>query len=167
MNRLLGDSELIVSTMVDYYGMPNDWPRRVDAVTPGLSTSERAALIEDALLEDVRRQMDRNFNQNRFVPYVMMHEFEAMLFSDCERFAHIVGQPDLSERFQDIRDEFATPEEIDDSPTSAPSKRIEALLPGYIKPLMGAAAASDIGIEAIRRECPHFRGWLGRLEGMS
>ena len=164
VDNFVGDSELVVSTMVDYYGMPNDWPGRADAAASVLATAERAALIENAMLEDVRVRMDRNFNINRFVPYVMMHEFEAMLFSDCDRFAYAVGSPHLSRDFQAVRDAFANPEDIDDSPISAPSKRIELLLPGYSKPLIGTNAALNIGLDAIRGECPHFRGWLGRLE---
>ena len=166
LDLFTGDSELIVSTMVDYYGMPSDWPRRVDAAAPGLSAAERAALIEGAMLEDVRISMDRNFNPNRFVPYVMMHEFEAMLFSDCKAFGTAIGHSDLSAGFQAVRDRFDSPEEIDDSPITAPSKRIEALLPAYQKLTMGVQATQDIGLDAIRSECPHFRDWLYRLEGL-
>ena len=118
---------------------------------------ERAEEIEDSLLQDVCNEMDANFNSNRFIPYVMMHEFEAMLFSDCDSFGHAIGQSDLIGDFQGIRDDFTSPEEIDDSPTdTAPSKRIENLMPAYQKPTMGVQAAQNIGLEAIRRECPHF-----------
>ena len=108
--------------------------------------------------------MGASFNSNRFVPYVMMHEFEAMLFSDCDGFASGIGRSDLAPKFQEIRDAFGTPEEIDDSPDTAPSKRVQKLVPGYQKPLMGTLAAIEIGLEAIRAACPHFRGWLERLE---
>ena len=165
LNRLVGDSELIISTMVDYYGMPNDWPGRADA-TNALSSSDKAEAMEKAMLEDIRSRMDRNFNPDRFVPYVMMHEFEAMLFSDCEAFGNAVGRSDLSAGFQAIRDGFASPEEINDSPDTAPSKRIESLLPAYQKPIAGVQAAQGIGLNAIRAECPHFREWLGRLESL-
>ena len=37
-------------------------------------------------------------------------------------------------------------------------------MPNYQKPLMGNLAALEIGIHAIRRECPHFEEWLKRLE---
>ena len=70
----------------------------------------------------------------------------------------------LAAQFQAIRDAFATPEEINDSPVTHPSKRVEALVPGYEKPLLGALAVLEIGLEAIRAECPHFREWLERLE---
>ena len=166
VNNLRADSELTVSTMVDYYGMPNDWPERASPFTAAMSVSDRAMEIENALLQDVCNEMDSSFNPARFVPYVMMHEYEAMLFSNCDRFGHAIEQPDLIDDFQAIRDGFDTPENIDDSPLTAPSRRIESLMPAYQKPTMGVQAAQNIGLEAIRRECPHFADWLARLESL-
>lgn len=100
----------------------------------------------------------------RFVPFVVMHEFEALLFSDCAAFASGIDRPELSVDFQSIRNSFATPEHINDSPVTAPSKRVEALIPGYEKPLLGVLAALEIGLDTMRQECPHFSDWLGRLE---
>ena len=108
--------------------------------------------------------MGAGFDRGRFLPLVMMHEFEAMLFSDCEAFGKAIGRCDIIPDLQRIRDSFPNPEEIDDSPETAPSKRIEALYPGYEKPLMGTLATLQIGLDRIRAECPHFRGWLERLE---
>ena len=99
------------------------------------------------------------------IPYVMMHEFVAMLFSDCTGFANGIGYHGLASRFQEIRDCFDTPEDINDSSLTAPSKRIEALVPGYQKPTQGLLAVNAIGLAAISAECGHFRGWLERLEG--
>ena len=168
VNHLRQDANLIVSTMVDYYGLPSQgtrrWPGRADAAA--LSFPERAAHIEDAIRSDVINLMGSGFNPIRFIPYVMMHEFEAMLFSDCARFAQAIDRPDLSDRFQQIKEGFNTPEEIDDSPETAPSKRIIDLLPSYQKPLDGTAAASTIGLAVIHRECPHFGQWLTRLENL-
>ena len=126
-----------------------------------------AATIESALAEDVSRTLGDSFNPGRFTPYVMMHEFEAMLFSDCEAFAASIGHTNLAAEFQEIRDEFDSPEDIDDSPYTAPSKRIQNLVPGYRKPLMGTHAALGIGLKKIREECPHFREWLECLERIS
>ena len=165
VNKIRGDRGLIVSTMVDYYGMPRGWPGR-DAIPPsGATPSQIAEPIEQGMLDAVVSEMGSGFNARRFVPYVMMHEFEAMLFSDCDGLAVGIRQPTLAPRLQAVRDEFATPEAIDDSPDSAPSKRIEGFFPGYRKRLMGTAAALAIGLEAIRGECPHFAGWVARLEG--
>ena len=129
-----------------------------------LAFPAKAATIESALLEDISNEMGAGFDQSRFVPYVMMHEFEGLLFSDTDRFGQGIGRPDLSPHFQAIRDQFASPEEIDDSPLTAPSKRVKSLFEGYEKPLMGTLAALEIGLEAIRRECPLFRNWIERLE---
>ena len=97
----------------------------------------------------------------------MMHEFEALLFSDCERFGRGIGRPNLAASFQGIRDDFACPEEIDDSPETAPSKRVESLVPRYEKPLLGTLAALEIGLDVMRRDCPHFGAWLAHLEELA
>lgn len=99
----------------------------------------------------------------RLVPFVMLHEFEALLFSDCRRFAEGVEQRRAFRALQAIRDSFDTPEQIDDSPEGAPSKRVQAVIPGYQKPLMGILASLEIGVSTMRKECPHFADWLERL----
>ena len=92
-----------------------------------------------------------------------MHEFEALLFSDCAAFAHEIGRPDLEPAFQQIRDEFESPEDINDSAVSSPSKRVERLAPGYEKPLLGILAVLEIGLDRIRAQCPHFDHWIESL----
>lgn len=166
LNHLKEDPGCFATTMVDYYALPKTgekaWPGREAAGK--LPFPQKAATVQDALLADICGKMGGGFNPKRFVPYVMMHEFEGLLFSDCSRFGHGIGRPELIPQFQAIRDAFGTPEEIDDSPVTAPSKRVKALVPGYEKPLFGVLAVLEIGLEAIRAECPHFRTWLGRLE---
>ena len=93
-----------------------------------------------------------------------MHEFEALLFSDCERFGAGIGKPEAAPRLQDIRDAFENPEEIDDSPETAPSKRLNNLVPEYEKVLFGTLGAQEIGLPRMRENCPHFGDWLVRLE---
>ena len=110
--------------------------------------------------------MGPRFDRRRFVPYVAMHEFEALLFSDCEGFARSVGRPSLAPSLQTIRDSCASPEDIDDSPHTAPSKRIQTIMPKYQKPHHGKLAAKEIGLPAMRAACPQFRRWLERLEEM-
>ena len=166
VNQLRQDTGLIVTTMVDYYGLPTSeprsWPGRVEAVR--LPLADRAIHVENAIHSDVAASMGDSFNPARFVPYVMMHEFEAMLFSDCQRFAEAIGRPELAVSFQEIRNGFDTPEEINDSLKTAPSKRIKSLMPDYQKEVDGNNAAMEIGLTTIRQECPHFGQWLGLLE---
>ena len=166
--HLRRDRQAVATTMVDYYGMPQSrskrWPGRVEAAS--LPFERKAETIQDALAQDIQNDMGTDFNPDRFIPYVSMHEFEALLFSDCMGFANSVGFPEIGNAMQGILDQFGSPEEIDDSYTSAPSKRIEGLLPSYHKVAMGATAIRDIGLENIRRRCPHFACWLSRLEAV-
>lgn len=166
LNHLKEDIGAVITTMVDYYGLPQTsgkaWPGRAEAGT--LAFEQRARSVEDALLTDVCREMGRNFDSSRFIPFVVMHEFEGLLFSNCSLFAKGIEKPDLAPKFQAIRDQFSNPEEINDSPITAPSKRVQELVPGYEKPLLGTLAILEIGLDKIRSECPHFRSWIERLE---
>jgi hypothetical protein len=166
LNHLKADPGCLATMMVDYYGLPQTgekaWPGRAEAGQ--LSVPEKAVCVERALFVDVANVLGGEFEARRFLPFVVMHEFEGLLFSDCQAFADGIGQPNLAAPFRGIRQQFATPEEINDSPITAPSKRVEALVEGYEKPLLGTLAALNIGLPTIRAECPHFRDWLGRLE---
>ena len=168
VNHLREDPTCVATTMVDYYGMPQDgptaWPGR--AVARKHESSQRSETVETAIAADIGREMGGSFDRRRFIPYVVMHEFEALLFSDCEGFARGVARPDLASSFRAILNHCRTPEEIDDSPDSAPSKRIEEIMPAYQKPLHGNLAALEIGLCAMRSACPGFRRWLERLENL-
>ena len=78
----------------------------------------------------------------------------------------MIPDAEASDELKAIRDEFGTPEKIDDDPQTAPSKRIERFFPVYQKPLHGTIAAKRIGVEVIRRECPHFNKWLSAPESL-
>lgn len=166
VRHLREDTNCLATTMVDYYALPQtgarSWPGREAAGKR--SFAEKAPTIENALAEDICRTLGDGFDQRRLIPFVMMHEFEGLLFSDCEKFANGIGRPELAAMFQTIRDQFSSPEEINDSPLTAPSKRVEALVQGYNKPLFGGLAALEIGLDVMRSECPHFNGWLSRIE---
>ena len=164
--HLREDRNCIATTMVDYYGLPQDgaggWPGRAQANT--VPVEAKALTVESALLADIAAEMGGGFNRTRFIPFVTMHEFEGLLFSDCAAFARGVERPELQNRFQAIRDQFVTPEDINDSPVTAPSKRVIGVMPEYDKVFFGSLAALEIGLDRIRQACPHFQDWLARLE---
>lgn len=139
-------------------------PGRAGPMRPCGRFPEKARTIEEALREDICIEMGEDFDPRRFVPYVMMHEFEGLLFSDPERLGEGIGRPGLTPAFEAIRKQFSTPEEINDSPQTAPSKRILSLVPEYEKPLMGTLAVLEIGLDTIRQECPTI-SCLGRTSG--
>jgi hypothetical protein len=166
INHLRQDRGCVATTMVDFYGLPREgdraWPGRAAAV--GVSGHSKALVVEEALRVDLAREMGTEFDITRFLPFVVVHEFEGLLFSDCAAFARGICRPDLEPSFSRIREGFTTPEDIDDSPATAPSKRVEDLVLGYDKPLLGTLAIMQIGLDRIRAECPHFDGWVHRLE---
>jgi hypothetical protein len=168
INHLREDRSCIATTMVDFYRLPQGgegaWPGRAKAV--GLQALHKGSCVEDALRKDLAHHLGASFDRRRFVPFVVVHEFEGLLFSDCAAFAGAIGRPDLELQFQEIRDEFSTPEDINDSPDEHPSKRVEDLVPGYEKPFLGTLAVLEIGLDRIRAECPHFNRWLKELESL-
>ena len=166
LKHLKEDTGCLATTMVDYYALPQSgvgaWPGRQQA--GGLPFSRKASTVQGALVANICSALGGGFNPARFVPYVIMHEFEGLLFSDCSRFAEGIGHPELVPQLQTIRNAFPSPEEINDSPCTAPSKRVKALVPHYEKPLFGTMAILEIGLEAIRAACPLFHQWLQLLE---
>jgi hypothetical protein len=153
--RLLNDSSAAcVTTMLDYYGLAPEFPGRE---TPqGKTALEKVVFVEQAWAVDI--------NHQRFLPYLALHEFEAMLFTEPDVIASSFGQTGLKTHLQGIRASFATPEDINDHEETAPSRRLGKLFPSYNKPFYGELIAERIGIEKIRVECAHFAAWLSRLE---
>ena len=146
-----------VSSFVDYYGFRGKGGRSVEE-------------LQAELLEAVSIKVQRSFSQSRVIPYVQRHEFEGLLFSKVECFRNV---PDLEvddaklENLRAIRRSFMSPEDINDDANTAPSKRLLALMPSYRKPLHGPLIGEDIGLAAIRAECPRFDGWVKRLSQLS
>jgi len=100
--------------------------------------------------------------EHRFIPYIEMHEFEALLFSDPNVLAEKIEVDVL--QIQEILEEYNSPEEINDDPTKAPSKRLIALKNGYRKVAYGKTISEAIGIQIIRGQCAHLNDWLTRIE---
>lgn len=149
------------TTMFDLYGLPRDFPGYAEASKkPDAST--RVAALETALREDI--------DDSRFIPYIQLHEFEALLLSDPNAFA--CRYPEHArqiERLVQLCAKYDTPEHIDDGQHSAPSKRIGEEIPEYVraKPTAGPIIAAKIGLEKIREKCPHFNDWLTKLERLA
>lgn len=163
-NHLREDVGAMATLMVDYYALPggaDGWPGRDASVA--VSVAQKAAIVEAAIHADLVGSMGIGFNALRFTPYVMMHEFEGLLFSDCSAFAEGIGHRALEPQLAAIRAQFDSPEHINDSPQTAPSKRLLGLLPEYQKPLHGPIAALSVGIERIRAECAGFNRWINSL----
>ena len=105
--------------------------------------------------------------RSRFVPYIQLHEFEGLLFSDISAFRNNFrkGECDFNAIETAIKD-FATPEEINNGPNTAPSVRLKNAIQGYNKEIYGSLLADDIGLKTIQERCPLFNQWIGRLESV-
>ncbi len=144
------------TTMVDLYRLPKDFPGYDDCKRK-INPHTRAVCMEDRLQEDIE--------DDRLVPYIQLHEFEALLFSDVQKFE--VAFPDRPAEVQElksIRDDFPSPEHINDQPDQSPSKRILKVIPEYVKTVSGILIVQRIGLPVLRKECVHFGRWLDRLE---
>ena len=148
------------STMFDLYGLPRDFPGFTDG-TGSADPIRRVGGIEKAFSDDIANR--------RFLPYIQLHEFEALLLSDPLQFDwEFIEHDDSIDRLVQMVGTFETPEHVDDDPESAPSKRIIKELPEYEgrKASAGSEVAQRIGLATIRSKCGHFDGWLSTLESL-
>lgn len=143
-----------LTTLVDFYGFQD-------------RAGRSRAQVEQAILAGVG-QCTTGFDPRFVLPYVQMHEFEGLLFSDVAQFQWVLDGWSESARaaLQSIRQAVQSPEEINDSPMTAPSKRLERIFGRgiYSKPEHGPIIAQEIGLDAIRSQCPQFDTWVRHLE---
>jgi len=152
--------DAVFSTMVDLYGIPNTFPGYEEA-SGTRDPLRRAKQMEKALADDI--------GDGRFIPYIQIHEFEALLF--CDPSYLLDSFPNRKNEIESLRKMAAgsgSPEEINDGDATAPSKRIIDVVPEYgdQKATVGPLVAGKIGIEAMKDQCPHFREWLTQIENL-
>ena len=152
------------TTMLDLYGLGQGFPGM--PLPPNIPNLDKVTRIEQAVKADIVTLLPDRRPDIRFLPYLQLHEYEGLLFSDPRAFASGIGQPRLTPQFQKIRDAFPTPEDINDDPNTAPSKRVIGVHPAYRKIVDGTLAARAVGIDKMKQECPHFREWVEALEAL-
>jgi hypothetical protein len=158
---LAEDKRAYLTTMFDLYGLSGDFPMREDAIAIK-DPYKKVKIIEEALKSEIENP--------HFIPYIQLHEFEGLLFSDVAILDTILKPYHNSSRLDElmsIRTKFKTPEEINDGFETAPSKRILNMFKSYQKVTYGYQIAQRTGISVIRAECPHFNEWLSTLEKLA
>lgn len=162
---LLGGGDARVTTFFDFYGRAGAWPR-CDALAAGATFQKKHEAAEADVLDAVHASGVGGSTLRRFRPYVQMHEFECLLFSDLKILESTLGRPGLAAALRPARDGCETPERINDGRQTAPSKRIIAVDPPYerSKVVRGPAAAAAIGLPKMRAACPRFDAWVRWLE---
>lgn len=152
-----------LTLMVDYYGIRGDWPGYQESKLKPTHTL-KAEAMNAATAEAVQERFSEQNPARRFIPYVSMHEIEALYFSDPAVLAEKLCVSESA--IEAILRECGEPEKINDSNHTAPSKRLEALSPRFKKTSTGIAIAQAVGIEKMRAACPIFDGWLKSLENL-
>lgn len=153
----------IFTTMFDYYALPSTFPE-YDKSQNIADKYERIKLLEDSFAQYE--------NETRFIPYIQLHEFEALVF--CGLYYLPEKYPGCEKRIKPLKDELektGNPELINNNPNTAPSKRIIKAIEGnkakaichYNKPMTGKYITQRIGIEKLREMCPHFNDWIEKI----
>jgi len=152
-------SEARFTTMIDLYRLPGDFPG-IDQCRTHQDPFAKVKILE--------AEFESDFNDHRLIPYIQLHEFEALLFSDPDAFSSTFPENHSAiAELKRIRRAFASPEHINDGAETAPSKQICRHLPDYAKTSYGMLIAKSIGLGTMRSECAHFDAWIATLLGLS
>jgi len=143
----LAQKDVIVTSLIDYYKLPTDFP----AYT---TDSHQIEQIEKAVLDDIQHPA--------FMPYIQRHEVEALMFSARDGFEFVVDKEDQLQQLAEIMEQYPNPEDINNSPHTAPSKRLEKVF-GYDKADDAADILEMVGIESMLEKCPRFKVWIDSL----
>lgn len=145
-----------ITTMFDYYGLPSDAPGMANR--PNADAYQRVKHVEAAI--------DASVSDQRFRSSLVLHEFEALLYSEPAVCGTVMMQPAVEAVMRTALQQSGGPELVNDSANTAPSKRLLAAHPTYSKTLDGPNALLAIGLPAVRAACPHFDEWVTWLESL-
>jgi hypothetical protein len=152
---LLETNDTLVTTFIDYYHLPKDFPGYSEAMIKN-PTIERIKYLENAMKDDI--------SPRRFIPYIQMHEFEALLFTDIRGFKEL---PEVNsnhlDKIQEILNVYQNPEEINDGNDTSPSNRLINIIKSYNKILYGSYIPLVNGFNTILQKCPRFNQWIENL----
>ena len=157
--------DIYISTFFDYYGL-REWPE-LDKAKTQKTLNETERILQESAITIVNSTYSKYRSEVRFIPFITLHEFEGLLFSEPKILAEHIGVKE--ELILGILEKCGEPEAINNHPDTAPSKRLERLSMNeqnihYRKTTLGIQIAEAIGIDNIRKKCPIFHSWITRLE---
>ena len=161
MSRYQHDKNVFISVMVDLYSFPKGGNTVYDEDVVKVQSGKNKVLL-------LQGKMNNRMSYQNFIPYVQLHEFEALLLSKPD--ALLSFYTDKSKEIEELKTEIKgmEPEEINETPKGAPSKRIIKYLHRYEKQktTAGVTTAEKIGLPFLRQSCPHFNDWVTKLESI-
>lgn len=151
------ESDILVTTFVDFFRLKTDFPN-FEVAQQIQNKIQRVEILEQALANAI--------NNTRFIPYIQLHEFEGLLFASKDGFEFLpdLKQASLKSLLLAVN-EKENPEELNDGELTAPSKRLEQLIPGFDKnkPFYGGLIAEVNTINAVLDRCLRFKTWVETL----
>jgi hypothetical protein len=149
----------VITTLLDYYALPADFPGMGNR--PMGSPASRVMHVEARWAASV--------GDARFVPHLVLHEFEAWVYAAPSCLEPWMFDDDLKviPAIAAVGAMHQTPEDIDEGFLTAPSRRLRGAFAAYQKTLHGPLAVAAIGIDRIRAACPHFARWLECVEAIA
>lgn len=149
IQNTLSQGDVLVTTLIDFFKLPTDFPQFTD-------DSSKIQQIETAIHQD----FDSNPN---LLPYIQRHEVEALMYSSMEGFKLVMDEDKQLEKVQQIINQYPNPEDINNSPATAPSKRLQKIY-DYDKTGDGEMIFEMVGIEAMLEKCPRFANWINLIK---
>jgi len=153
-----------VTTFIDYYGISNRYQfPKWDEAHKIPDKGQRIDCLQQAMREDIHEEL-----RGRFIPYIQLHEFEALLFIDEESIVAAAIDCSIDRtKLRKVLADFPDPETINNHIEPSPSHRLEQIITGCNKVLHGNIIALSIGLERIREKAKRFDQWLSQLESLA
>ncbi|MCS6795267.1 MAG: DUF4276 family protein [Raineya sp.] len=158
--QLKKEKNIYVTTFIDFFKLSTSYYRsevkNTQNITDKYGTVQR---IEEGMKNDIQEKL-----RERFIPYVQLHEFEALLFYSIEIFERWIPKNEFVDKDEILRtfNTYSNPELINDN--KPPSKILQGSIQGYNKVLYGSVLALEIGLSNIRSKNPRFSRWIETLE---
>lgn len=149
IRNTLAQGNVIVTMIIDFFKLPSDFPNYT---------------TDSLKIDQIERGIHDSFGQNEnLIPYIQRHELEALMFSSIAGFELLIEDIKKIDAIKKIIQDFPNPEDINNSPQTAPSKRLQQIFK-YDKVADGEIIFELIGIETLMEKCPRFSKWISRIE---
>ena len=142
----------ILTTFIDFYRLKNKDNKKVSE-----------------LEEEIKKEFykDNKYKNKNLIPYIQMHETEALWFSDINAIIQVKNaNKQQQEGLSKIIEKYKNPEDINDSYETAPSKRLENIFGDYSKVIDGKGISNKISINIFIEKCPRFSKWVNKITNL-
>lgn len=148
IKKTLSQGNVFITTFLDFYGLPTNFP--------SYTTDSRK-------IQDIENAISKDFdNAPHIIPYIQRHELESVFFSKRDGLEFVINDINAMKEVDKIIHKYPNPEDINNSPQTAPSKRLEKIF-NYQKTTDSDDILDFITINDIMSKCPRFNAWIQKL----